>query len=181
MGSRQLREVIATYLRTARGVRCEAEQIVMVAGSQRGLEIATRALLDPGDRVWMEEPGYSFARSLFAMNDITPSTFQQAVLADFIREGHFSRHIRRMWMIYGERRSALIDCLRSELGKLAEVTGGPTGLHLSLIPDGIADRDIAARASRHNLSLTPLSPSYAGPGAVETPGARLKPFEAGAI
>jgi GntR family transcriptional regulator/MocR family aminotransferase len=39
--------------------------------------------------------------------DISPPTFFQAVLADFIREGHFSRHIRRMRLLYRDRRSAL--------------------------------------------------------------------------
>ena len=68
MGSRDLREAVATYLRTARGVCCEAEQIMIVSGSQLALEIATRVLLDRGSRVWMEEPGYQFARNVFALN-----------------------------------------------------------------------------------------------------------------
>lgn len=291
LGLRDLREVIAAYLRTARGVRCESEQIVIVSGSQQGLEIATRVLLDPGDRIWMEEPGYNFARSLFAIHgcqtapvpvdaegldvragikicrdaravlvtpshqyplgvtmsasrrlqlldwaecqrswiieddydseyryegmpitslqgldhknrviyigtfskvlfpalrlgylvlpadlverflsvrfalDISPPTFHQLVLADFIREGHFSRHIRRMRLIYGERRSALMRCLDDGFGTAAQVPGGQTGLHLSVLFDGIPDRDIASRASRQNLSLTPLSPFYAGKAA----------------
>jgi GntR family transcriptional regulator/MocR family aminotransferase len=74
------------------------------------------------------------------------------VLADFIREGHFYRHIRRMRMIYGERRSALMRCLTAELGR-AEVTGGSTGLHLSVIVDGIADRDIAAPQSKPDAAI----------------------------
>jgi len=65
MGSKDLREAVASYLRTARAVRCEADQIMIVSGSQQGLEITARGLLDPGSRVWMEEPGYRFARSVF--------------------------------------------------------------------------------------------------------------------
>jgi GntR family transcriptional regulator/MocR family aminotransferase len=291
MGSGGLREVIAAYLRTARSVRCEPQQIVITSGSQQGLEIATRVLLDPGDRVWMEEPGYNFARSIFAISgcqvvpvpvdaegldvglgvtrcrharavlvtpshqyplgvtmsasrrlqlldwaerhrswiieddydseyryegmpitslqgldrncrvlyvgtfskvlfpslrlgyvvlpadlverflavrfamDISAPTFHQIVLADFIREGHFSRHIRRMRSIYGERRSALIRCIHEELGTGVEVPGGQAGLHLSVLLNGISDREVAERASRQNLTLTPLSRFYAGKAA----------------
>ncbi len=68
MGLEALREAIAIYLRTARGVRCETEQIMIVSGSQQALEISTRVLLDPGSRVWMEEPGYRLARNVFAFN-----------------------------------------------------------------------------------------------------------------
>ena len=57
-----LREAIATYLREARAVRCEAGQVMVVSGSQHGLDLATRLLLDPGDRVWLEDPGYLGAR-----------------------------------------------------------------------------------------------------------------------
>ena len=57
-----LREAIASYLATARGVRCTAEQVILVAGSQQGLDLAARVLLDPGEQVWMEDPGYPGAR-----------------------------------------------------------------------------------------------------------------------
>jgi GntR family transcriptional regulator/MocR family aminotransferase len=48
MDSKDLREAVASYLRTARAVRCEADQIIIVSGSQQGLEITARGLLDPG-------------------------------------------------------------------------------------------------------------------------------------
>jgi GntR family transcriptional regulator/MocR family aminotransferase len=92
--------------------------------------------------------------------DIGPSHFFQAVLADFIGEGHFSRHIRRMRVVYGERRSALIESIRKEFGSEAEVTGGQAGMHLSMALSGIRDREIAARAAEENLWLVPLSSSY---------------------
>jgi GntR family transcriptional regulator/MocR family aminotransferase len=57
-----LRQAIATHLQTARGTRCSADQIVIVAGAQGGLDLIARLLLDPGDAVWMEEPGYVGAR-----------------------------------------------------------------------------------------------------------------------
>lgn len=236
-----LREAIAEYVRTVRGVRCEASQILVTTGSQQGLQIASQVLLDPKDRVCMEEPGYLGARQAFAMTDaqiipiktdaegivvselarkrncakvvyVTPShqypmgmtmsaarrmqllnwaagngawiieddydseyrfdsrpiaslqgldldarvlymgtfskvmspalrlgylvlpkdlvatctaardcmdifspTLTQAVMAEFIREGHFARHLRRMRMLYMERRTALVNALQSSL------------------------------------------------------------------
>lgn len=291
LGLRDLREAIAAYLRTARGVRCEAREIVIVSGSQQGLELTARVLLDPADHVWMEEPGYRFARSVFAGSgctvvpvrvdaeglnvaagaekcgaaraalvtpshqyplgvtmsasrrlqlldwaesngswiieddydsefryegmpvtslqgldrnsrvvyigtfskvlfpslrlgyavvpedmvdrflaarfalDIGPPTLHQAVLADFIAEGHFARHIRRMRLVYGERRGALIENLRRRLGSRVEIAGAEAGMHLSAILKGISDRELAAQGARHNLSLVPLSPFYAGKAA----------------
>jgi GntR family transcriptional regulator / MocR family aminotransferase len=61
-GYRPLREAIAAYLNAARGVRCTAEQVIVVAGSQQGLDLAARVLLDPGDPAWIEDPGYMGAR-----------------------------------------------------------------------------------------------------------------------
>ncbi|HEU5452250.1 MAG TPA: PLP-dependent aminotransferase family protein [Terriglobales bacterium] len=288
MGSRRLREALSEYLRTARGVRCEADQIMIVSGSQQALDIASRVLLDHGSRVWMEEPGYRFARGVLRLNgceivpvpvdpeglnvaagiqrcrkaraalvtpshqyplgytmsasrrlqlldwaertgawiieddydseyryenmpigslqgidrnarvlyvgtfskvlgpalrlgylvipndlagrflevrssmDIGPATFFQAVLADFIREGHFSRHNRRMRMLYGERRTRLIECLREELGSAAEVLGGEAGMHLSVTLKGIRDHEVAQVAAQRKLWLSPLSASYCG-------------------
>jgi len=288
MGSKDLREAVATYLRTARAVRCEADQIMIVSGSQQGLEITARALLDPGSRVWMEEPGYRFARNVFASNgcqiapvpvdeeglkvadgirrcrqarvalvspshqyplgstmsasrrlqllewaehsaswiveddydsefryesspiaslqgldtnsrviyigtfsevlfpslrigyvvipsdlvehfvairlamDLAPSGFFQSVLADFIQEGHFSRHIRRMRLLYNERRNVLLECIHGELGRATKVTGAQAGMHLSVIIKGVSDRHVAQRAAKQNLWLVPLSSSYLG-------------------
>lgn len=67
MGDLRLRQALAAYLRTARAVRCEAEQIMVVSGSQQALEITARVLLDPGQPVWVEEPGYGGARDALAM------------------------------------------------------------------------------------------------------------------
>ena len=60
-----LREALATYLRTARGVRCNADQIVVTTGAQAAFDLLARLLVDPGDKVWMEEPGYLGAQSAF--------------------------------------------------------------------------------------------------------------------
>jgi GntR family transcriptional regulator/MocR family aminotransferase len=286
MGSENLRRAIAVYLRTARGVSCDVDQIMIVSGSQQALEITTRVLLNQGDSVWMEDPGYLFARSVFALHgcsivpvpvdneglnvplgidrcpkarvalvtpshqyplgvtmsaarrlqlldwaesagawiieddydseyryesmpisslqgldghsrvvylgtfskvlfpslrlgylvipsdlvepflaarftmDLCPPTFFQSVLADFIRQGHFSRHIRRMRSVYAQRRGKLTESIRQTFGARAELSGGQAGMHLTLVLDSIDDRKIVDRAARQNLWLTPLSPYY---------------------
>lgn len=60
-----LQEAIAKYVQAYRGVRCEPEQVVVTNGAQSGLDLLTRLLVDPGDVVWMEEPGYVNARLAF--------------------------------------------------------------------------------------------------------------------
>jgi GntR family transcriptional regulator/MocR family aminotransferase len=67
MGLYPFREAVATYLRTARAVRCEPENVMVVSGSQQALAITARVLLEPGDHVWMEEPGYRGAREVLSM------------------------------------------------------------------------------------------------------------------
>jgi len=290
LGFEDLRQTIAAYVRTARAVRCTADEIMIVGGTQQALEITARVLLEPGSSVWMEEPGYSFARRVFQLRgcrvvpvpvdgegldvaegirrsaasrvalvspshqyplgstmsvsrriallewaermgswiieddydsefryetmpiaslqgldwnrrviyigtfskvlfpslrlgyiviphdlveqfvsvrftmDLAPPGFFQRVLADFIREGHFSRHIRKMRAIYGERRAVLINSLRDELGMDVPITGEQAGTHLSLILRGIlkgeSDVALAERAARKSLWLVPLSTSY---------------------
>ncbi|HXW90671.1 MAG TPA: PLP-dependent aminotransferase family protein [Terriglobales bacterium] len=288
MGLQRLREAIAIYLRTSRGVRCDADQIAIVSGSQQALDICVRVLLEPGSQVWIEEPGYRFARNVFALNrcrvvpvpvdsegltvavgikqcrqaratlvtpshqyplgftmsasrrlqlldwadrarswileddydsefryenmpisslqgldsngrviyigtfskvlfpslrlgylviptelverfravrlamDIGPATFSQQTLADFIGEGHFSRHIRRMRLLYRERRNALLENLRATFGPTMAITGEQAGMHLCVMLNGIRDHDITQRAAREKLWLTPLSSCYAG-------------------
>ncbi len=289
MGLKELREAIGAYLRAARSVRCEWQQVMIVSGSQQALDISARVLLDVGSPVWVEEPGYwltrhtltaagcslvpvpvdddgldvavgiercrkaraayvapshqyplgatmsasrrlqllgwaqgsgswiveddydsefrydskpiaslqgldhssrvifigTFSKVLFpslrvgyivipsdlvehfvavrhAM-DVSPPHLYQAVLADFIKEGHFSRHIRRMRLAYSERREVLVNCIRKELDSVLQVHGAEAGLHLTVtLPRGYRDRVIAARAARQNLWLWPLSPSYLG-------------------
>jgi len=289
MGSMAFRETIANYLRTARSLRCEAEQVMIVGGSQQALEISARVLLDPGNRVWVEQPGYRLAREVFALSgchpvpvpvdqegldvaagikqcrkaraafvtpshqfplgvtmsasrrlqlvdwaqtsgswiieddydsefryeslpiaslqgldsnsrviyigtfskvlfpslrlgyivipldlverfhavrrvmDLGPPSFYQEVVSDFIREGHFARHIRRMRVHYGELRSALVVSLSRELGPTVELLGDEAGMHVAVtLQNGGCDLEIAERAARQNLSLWPLSPSYIG-------------------
>src|SRR5216117_158859 len=62
-GYRPLRKAIAEYLAVSRGVRCTEEQVIVTSGSQQGLFVASQVLLDPGDRVWIEDPAYPGTRS----------------------------------------------------------------------------------------------------------------------
>jgi GntR family transcriptional regulator / MocR family aminotransferase len=95
--------------------------------------------------------------------DVSPPHLYQAVLADIISEGHFSRHLRRMRLIYGERRKVLVNCLQEVCGSLLQVHGAEAGLHVTVtLPKGYRDRSLAARAACQNLWLWPLSPSYPG-------------------
>ncbi len=57
-----LREAIATHLSITRGVRCTPEQVILTAGSQGAIDLAARTLLNPGEAVWLENPGYFGAR-----------------------------------------------------------------------------------------------------------------------
>jgi GntR family transcriptional regulator / MocR family aminotransferase len=61
-GFLKLREAIAEHVQS-RGTRAAADQVLIVAGAQRGLDLACSLLLDPGDKAWLEEPGYPGARS----------------------------------------------------------------------------------------------------------------------
>lgn len=65
LGDLRLREALARHIAGRRGVVCEAEHIVIVSGSQQGLDLIARMLLDPGDRVVLEDPCYSGARDVF--------------------------------------------------------------------------------------------------------------------
>jgi GntR family transcriptional regulator/MocR family aminotransferase len=289
LGSETCREAICTYLRTARAVHCDPSQVMVVAGSQQALEISARVLLGNGSPVWIEEPGYRLARSVFqgagcrlvpvpvdedGMNvsagikqcakaraayvtpshqyplgstmsasrrmqllnwaqvtgswiieddydseyrfesmpisslqgldrnarviyigtfskvlfpslrlgyivippdlvdhfvavrvamDIFPPYLHQEAITDFMREGHFARHIRRMRLLYSERRTALVESIREQFGPRLEIHGSQAGMHLAAtLPKGLSDREIATRAARKGLWLWPLSPSYLG-------------------
>ena len=65
-GLSALRAAIAGHLRAVRGLDCAAEQVLVTAGGQQALDLATRVLLDPGDAAWVEEPGYAGLRAALA-------------------------------------------------------------------------------------------------------------------
>jgi GntR family transcriptional regulator / MocR family aminotransferase len=280
-GYRPLREAIAAHVTVSRRVHCIPEQIVIVSGSQGALDLVARMLIDPGDPVWMEDPGYLGARGAFLGanahiipvpidNDgliveagialepharlvyLTPShqfplgitmslarrleildwaqrtgayileddydseyrfggrplaalqgldnsdrviyigTFskvlfpalrigylilplplvdaflkvrslidvhtpilEQTVLCDFIVEGHFIRHLRRMRTLYAVRRAALIEAARR---LPLEIYSPEAGIHcVGWLPKGMDDRSLVRRGTELGLDLWSIS------------------------
>ena len=65
LGYPPLRDAVATYLSTSRGVKCAVDQVIIVSGVQEAIDFAARILVNPGDRVCMENPGYPGAEIAF--------------------------------------------------------------------------------------------------------------------
>ena len=289
-GLRSLRIAVAQHLRASRAVRCEADQVLIVPGSQAALRLAATALLEPHDRVAIEEPGYfgahrafraagatlvpvpvdaeglnvttlhrrgadiravyvtpshqyplgmtmsaarrfalldwaerhrawileddydsefryvsrpvgalqgmdaherviyigTFSKALFpavrvgyvvvppalwsrflesrlAFDVFAPTLYQRA-LTEFLQQGHFARHLRRMRSAYLERRDALLRGLARHCGDLLRVHNSDAGLHVTAtLREGVDDRDVVTRLGRRGLAALPLSNSYLGP------------------
>ncbi|MES2792796.1 MAG: PLP-dependent aminotransferase family protein [Planctomycetota bacterium] len=283
LGYRPLREAVAGYLGASRGVRCTADDIVITAGVQQGIDLISRLLVDPGDKIWLEEPGYLVARPVFEMVGaevlpapldihgldvatcertlprprliyVSPScqwptgitmpltrrlellawgersgawileddytgefryggrplpalqgldrsgrviymgTFskvlfpalrlgylvappglaeafgvarwladrhspplEQAVLADFIDGGHFSRHIRQMRILYAERQEAVIDAARAELAAAITVSPVEAGMHLVARATGVSQEAVIAAAVKSGIAYHPIA------------------------
>ncbi len=86
---------------------------------------------------------------------------QQAVLAEFIAEGHFTSHIRKMRALYGQRRQALLDAAARRYGDALPAMGGDAGLHVVMqLPEGSDDRAVAEAALARNIVVRPLSGYY---------------------
>jgi GntR family transcriptional regulator / MocR family aminotransferase len=64
-GAHELRAALQNYLWRARSLRCDAEQIIVVNGSQQGIDLCARLLLDPADGFVIEDPCYAMARQVF--------------------------------------------------------------------------------------------------------------------
>ena len=104
----------------------------------------------------------AFVRARAAVGWCCP-IIDQAVLADFINEGHFTRHIRRMRALYAERQDALISALHREAGELLEVRRTDAGIHvIGFLPDHIDDRVVAEEAANHDIVAHPLSSFFLG-------------------
>ncbi len=70
-GYAPLRDAVAHYVATARGVRCSVEQVLIVNGAQHAIDLCARLLVSAGDAVWLENPCYSPARGIFAATGAT--------------------------------------------------------------------------------------------------------------
>jgi GntR family transcriptional regulator/MocR family aminotransferase len=93
-----------------------------------------------------------------ALNDVHSSLIDQAVLAEFISEGHFARHVRRMRTLYEARQVTLVEECRKQLGGLLEIEKTDAGMHLvGWLPEGMDDAEISEKAAKRGLHLSPLS------------------------
>jgi GntR family transcriptional regulator/MocR family aminotransferase len=70
LGEPQLRAAIARHLAIARGVRCEARQVVIAEGAQEAISLCVRLLSNPGDTGWVEDPGYRGAKAAMHAGDM---------------------------------------------------------------------------------------------------------------
>jgi GntR family transcriptional regulator / MocR family aminotransferase len=284
LGYRPLREAVAEYLNTSRGVKCSADQVLIISGVQEALDRAGHLMLDPGDPVWIEDPGYpgaassfhavgakicrvpvdsegldleagqqrwpkprlvyvtpahqfplgvtmslgrrlsllewarrsrtvifeddydseyrysgrpipalqgldragvvifsgSFTNVLFpalrlgyvvvpesmveifaaaeSVSTHHPPLIEQAILCDFIREGHFARHVRRMRELYAERLGVLVEAARARLAGLLQLTDIEAGLRIvGWLQRGISAEHAAKAAAGRNVEVVPLS------------------------
>jgi GntR family transcriptional regulator / MocR family aminotransferase len=108
----------------------------------------------------------------------------QAALADFIVDGHFAKHIRRMREVYGERQDELLQCLNLHFGPELETSCNAAGLHLPVRIDGLSDFDTAVSRSRtegiylrrlstYNQSAAPFRDGFVlGYGAIDVQSIR---------
>ncbi|HZD26038.1 MAG TPA: PLP-dependent aminotransferase family protein, partial [Alphaproteobacteria bacterium] len=88
----------------------------------------------------------------------------QMVAADFMAEGHFARHLKRMRGLYAARRAALAQALADRFGARATIDPQAGGLHLIMRPaDGGRDGAMVRRAAAEGLAPAALSGQYAGP------------------
>ena len=103
-------------------------------------------------------PAFTRVREL---SDIFPSPLHQGVLADFIREGHLERHIRRMRTLYMERHDIMATEIGKQLGSTFNILTANAGIHLvMLFPEGLQDTVVAEKAVQTGVSSMPLSICY---------------------
>ncbi len=99
--------------------------------------------------------------ALRVLIDVQSPFIAQAALNDFIREGHFLRHVRRMRSLYAERRRHLLTLLERHLGDIVTLGSTDTGMQMTAwLPDSIFDRDVCAQGEAEGLDLLPASLFY---------------------
>jgi len=126
---------------------------VMFPSMRLGYMILPERLLEP-------------VRSVKALMDTGGPNLVQAALVDFIREGHFERHLHRTRTRNASRRAAMLDAIERSLGGRAQVSGINAGLHLMLwLPSLPASRsrELRIRAARAGVGVYPVDPFYLNP------------------
>jgi GntR family transcriptional regulator/MocR family aminotransferase len=104
-----------------------------------------------------------FAAAKTVLNRHGPP-FEQTVLCDFIVEGHFARHLRRMREVYAERLAVLMECARQKLSGLLELSDVEAGLQtVGWLRQGIEGEAARRAAAARKVEVTPLRPYSRGP------------------
>ncbi len=108
-----------------------------------------------------------------SMNAGSP-TLLQAAVADFMDEGHFARHVKRMRALYGQRRMLIAHALERAFGDRLHVELPPGGVQFAVqFPEGadgpVNDVAVAARAREAGLAVLPLSIWYANARMLHAP------------
>ena len=95
--------------------------------------------------------------------DLFSPTLYQLALTDFLSEGHFARHVRRMRGVYLQRRDALVDAIQATLSRSLTIVNADAGMHLAAwLGARIDDRELVRQAAARGINATALSTCYAG-------------------
>src|SRR6266508_1716832 len=162
-----LREAIAAHAMVSRGVHCTPEQIYSASSAcitrldhdGRVIYIGTFSkVLFPALRLgYLIPPSHLVAafRTVRNLIDTHPPILEQAVLAEFIGEGHFTRHLRKMRSLYAERRAALLEAAR-EIN--LEIHPPEAGIHcIGWLPEGMDALALAREATNQGVDIAPVS------------------------
>lgn len=88
----------------------------------------------------------------------------QSIVAEFVREGYLSSHVRRVRNLYAQRRALLIDAIRAHYGDALDIVGDEAGLHVVLaLPDYVDDLALCRQAFDRGITVRPLSDYYLNP------------------
>jgi GntR family transcriptional regulator/MocR family aminotransferase len=106
--------------------------------------------------------GFIAARTMI---DLHPPTLGQVILTDFLTEGHFGRHIRRMRELYAGRQAALVSAAAQELTGLLDVHANEAGMYLiGWLLHGQDDQRASQSAATYGIEAPPLSVFRIEPG-----------------
>jgi GntR family transcriptional regulator/MocR family aminotransferase len=95
-----------------------------------------------------------------ALRDWHSPQLDQAVLADFIADGHFAKHLRKMRGLYEDRQQILVQEVNNQLNGLLEVSPSTSGMHLiGWLPEGVDDKPFFRAGLKRNLITIPISAS----------------------
>ncbi|MBI1773846.1 MAG: PLP-dependent aminotransferase family protein [Proteobacteria bacterium] len=99
--------------------------------------------------------------SIRSLTDRHPPPIEQLLVAEFMLNGHFSTHVRRMRKLYADRQQTLVAALRREFSDVLEIQPAGAGMHIiGWLPDGWDDAELARLAAARGLVPRPLSPFY---------------------